>query len=337
MLRKYVLLVVALCVVTSCAFAATGEKAFDNQVIASVEGKGPTAMAPSVYICNFVRDYKNWTLKKDKIRSTFKNLHGITNAEGGTNEAQLVIPPEDQILPAVKMRLWALANFLGAQDVKGGGSGEYWLQTFSLIKNQNAIVVKMLDEMNTSFGGQMNGLLRAALRNVRNELNEAAHKFDGKRGDLIFWRDASGFLCDACWLACRNLGAINDVLVIPEELKQNRANREALIIISTYLISQICAEPGVRGDAKFWYRTLRILRIQLITAVTDLQALIQFDPQMKHLLKVALNNVNNSLNEMAHRFDEKDGIGDFWIDASELMRDQAHRAGESLQEIIKNM
>jgi len=62
-----------------------------------------------------------------------------------------------------------------------------------------------------------------------------------------------------------------------------------------------------------------------------------YGPQMQGLLKTAVSNIANNLDEVGKRYSNGYGDLDYWVGASSYTRDGIHSAAKNLREILSSI
>lgn len=332
MIRKLSLSFLCLALmVAGIAFGADAPQQ-DKAKKASQLGSGnPTSVKAPPSLLKIMAEYRKYAAQKQKVLETFQRVHA-TGLLGDSPHANLA--PEDMALPYVKARIEILARFFGAQNDKGNGNIDYWIRTHGLLRLQAQAGMGAVNTLLQTYGDRMNGLLKAALKNVLHALGEASHKYDNGYGSLDYWVQASGYIRDQIWVAGRSLQEVADALTLPDPLKGTPTTRDRLVVIADLLGSQ--SDKG-HGDIDYWIRTHGLLRNNGHILVGELQNAVQADLQMNGLLRTSINNVANGLSQAMHKFDNGYGSLDYWVSASSFVRDELLKAGRALLEILKNI
>ena len=328
MRRFSMFLILAFVLSVTVGWAAEAPKPEAKPKAASKDGSVEKGVA-NAKVKQLSRQYRDYQQQKAKVLDTIRNIYSANDAQGAAGAS---IQPEDACLPVVIAKLQVVQMWLARQNDKGYGDLEYWTRTRALMNNQGNMAVSELNAMLLANGAEMNGLLRAALKNIHDNLRTAMAKYDGGYGDLNYWTAACTYSRDAIWAAASNLNELLAAIAVQPHANTPPVIKAKLETISHFLNGQ--TDKGY-GDLEYWTRTYSQLGMQASNGTEALNRLMQESGStMNGLLQTAIKNVITNLNAAAKKYDGGYGTIDYWITACGFVRDGMHSASKNINEIL---
>ena len=291
---------------------------------------------PGPEIVKNMVQYKAIRKKQAKVMATFSFVQQTMPGEQGQPQTAIFpLSQEEHCVPIISGKLGALLTFLESQNDKGHGDLDYWIRTRSLLAMEGNIAVGELNRILEVHGAAMNGLLRASVKYVSGNLAQAMSKYNSGYGDLDFWVAASGNTRDALWQAAANIKEIREAIGSP-----NAANVVPLVKGQLEVVNAILRGQGDQGhgDIDYWIRTRTILATQAHVCVRILRIILDhYGPQLQGLLKSAISNIANNLDEVGGKYSNGYGDLDYWVGASRFTRDGCHAGSRNLTDILNSI